>query len=128
MNNDDWLARQIERRRKDNPVSEDVGHAIGSARERLNTAAATRAELLAMIEAEARAEREHRTAVGAAFRELVQSGGSVPRSVIDAAMRHRAKRLDGTTVSLEDRVPERNVATDTDNAMSITHAPVSLED
>jgi hypothetical protein len=113
VTSEDLVGRLVRRNEQDRPASESVADGLARTADQLEAARATRSELLAAEAEAARADQEHRTAVSVALRNVVTGGAEVPRSVVEGLMARKAKRTDGTTVSLEDRTPDRNVASDT---------------
>lgn len=82
-----------------------------------------RTEQLAAQAAEDNAQRERRTAVTAAFRELARTGSGITPA---ALTRLAESRVDGSTATLRD--PARNEsAGSTNNSDHVTHASNPLE-
>jgi hypothetical protein len=87
----------------------------------------TRLDDLANQAEEARTNRERRTAVAHAFADLARGGSGTPsRAVVDALIRSRDQRLDGTQMTTRDTTPvSRPTATNHANDITSNYAPLS---
>lgn len=85
------------------------------------------ADDLAALENEKRAARERRTAAAHAFADMARHGtGNPSRAVVEALIRGRDERRDGTQMTIRDTTPAPRTTT-TNHADDITsnYAPLS---